>query len=38
MKVKEHNLQAGVRELFDDGLLKAIRGVTSVDEVMRVCG
>jgi general secretion pathway protein E len=38
MKVKDHNLQTGVRELLDDGLLKAIRGITSVDEVLRVCG
>ena len=38
MKVKEHNLQTGTRELLQDGLLKAIKGVTSIDEVLRVCG
>ena len=28
---------AGSRSLLDDGLLKASRGVTSVEEVLRVC-
>ena len=38
MKVKDLNLQTGSRELLQDGLLKAIKGVTSIDEVLRVCG
>jgi len=28
---------AGCRSLFDDGLLKAARGITTVEEVLRVC-
>lgn len=38
MKVKDHNRQNGARDLLQDGLLKAIQGVTSIDEVLRVCG
>jgi general secretion pathway protein E len=35
--IREHARSAGNRSLFDDGLLKAAKGLTSVDEVLRVC-
>jgi general secretion pathway protein E len=30
--------QAGARDLKEDGLLKAMQGLTTIDEVFRVCG
>ena len=35
-QLKAHVRAAGWRSLRDDGLLKASRGITSVEEVMRV--
>ena len=37
-KAKEYNMQMGFRTLLEDGLLKATRGQTSIEEVIRVCG
>jgi len=34
----KHNREQGRRDLFEDGLLKAMTGVTSIDEILRVCG
>jgi general secretion pathway protein E len=36
-EIRELARRAGNRSLLDDGLLKAARGITSVDEVLRVC-
>lgn len=36
-QAREINRQAGNRTLMEDGLLKAMRGETTIDEVMRVC-
>ena len=36
-KIRDAARRAGYRSLMDDGLLKASRGETSVDEVLRVC-
>ncbi|MFT7413121.1 MAG: general secretion pathway protein E [Paraglaciecola sp.] len=36
-EIRELARIAGNRSLLDDGLLKAARGITSVDEVLRVC-
>jgi general secretion pathway protein E len=36
-KIREAARTSGSRSLLDDGLLKASRGVTSVEEVLRVC-
>ncbi|MBC3764941.1 type II/IV secretion system protein [Neptunicella marina] len=36
-QIREHSKNSGNRSLFDDGLLKAARGITTVDEVLRVC-
>lgn len=30
--------EMGVRNLYEDGLYKAIKGVTTIDEVIRVAG
>ena len=38
MEAKKHNLQIGARTLIQDGLYKALNGVTSLDEVIRVAG
>ena len=35
--IREAARRAGFRSLMDDGMLKASRGETSVDEVLRVC-
>lgn len=35
---KAHNAQSGFRTLIEDGLLKAMNGQTTIDEVVRVCG
>ncbi|MBN7820435.1 GspE/PulE family protein [Bowmanella sp. Y26] len=36
-EIRELARKAGCRTLMEDGLLKASRGITSVDEVLRVC-
>jgi general secretion pathway protein E len=36
-EARKINKQAGNRTLLEDGLLKAIRGETTIDEVLRVC-
>lgn len=38
MQAKEHNRNIGARTLIQDGLFKALNGVTSLDEVIRVAG
>ena len=35
---KAYNRSRGGRDLLEDGLLKALQGLTTVDEVYRVCG
>lgn len=35
---RQHNASIGGRNLLEDGLLKAIQGITTIDEVVRVCG
>ncbi|MEN9018077.1 MAG: ATPase, T2SS/T4P/T4SS family [Hellea sp.] len=35
---KKHNSKYGFRTLFEDGLFKVIRGETTIDEIIRVCG
>jgi general secretion pathway protein E len=37
-KAKKHNAAQGGRTLLEDGLLKAMQGLTTIDEVIRVCG
>ncbi len=37
-EIKEQAVAGGMRTLFDDGLEKAIAGVTTVEEVLRVSG
>ena len=37
-KVKKHNAEQNVRNMVEDGLLKVIQGITTIDEVMRVAG
>lgn len=37
-KVRILNKETGMRNLLEDGLLKAIQGVTTIDEVLRVAG
>ena len=37
-KAKVHNAHVGRRTLLEDGLLKAIQGLTTVEEVIRVAG
>jgi general secretion pathway protein E len=37
-KAKAYNASIGGRNLLEDGLAKAIRGLTTIDEVIRVCG
>ena len=37
-KAKKHNSEQGFRTLLEDGLLKVIRGETTIDEIVRVCG
>ena len=35
---KEYNRKRGGRDLIEDGLLKALQGKTTIEEVFRVCG
>lgn len=37
-KAKSYNASIGGRTLLEDGLVKAINGLTTIDEVIRVCG
>lgn len=37
-KAKKHNASIGGRTLLEDGLAKAILGLTTIDEIIRVCG
>lgn len=37
-KAKKHNQSTGGRTLLEDGLVKAMNGTTTIDEVVRVCG
>ena len=37
-KTKQHMASSGVRNLYEDGVFKAIQGVTTIDEVVRVAG
>ncbi len=37
-KAKVHNRDKGLRDLMEDGLVKALKGKTTIDEVFRVCG
>lgn len=37
-KAKAHNASIGGRNLLEDGLVKAMQGLTTIDEVIRVCG
>lgn len=37
-KAKLHNKSVGGRNLLEDGLVKAMLGQTTIDEVIRVCG
>jgi general secretion pathway protein E len=38
MQAKTLNSQRGARDLIADGLLKAVQGITTLDEVLRVAG
>jgi general secretion pathway protein E len=38
MLVREISVRKGYRNLLEDGLYKALRGITSIDEVIRVAG
>lgn len=37
-KAKKYNTSIGGRNLLEDGLVKAMQGQTTIDEVIRVCG
>ncbi len=37
-KARKHNQSIGNRTMVEDGLLKVVKGITSIDEVMRVAG
>ena len=37
-KAKKHNASIGGRNLLQDGLVKAMQGLTTIDEIIRVCG
>jgi len=37
-KAKAYNASIGGRNLLEDGLAKAMQGLTTIDEVIRVCG
>ncbi|OKY24772.1 type II secretion system protein GspE [Thalassotalea sp. PP2-459] len=37
-EAKAHNKSIGGRTLLEDGLVKAMKGLTTVDEIIRVCG
>ena len=36
--VSRYMQESGIRSLMQDGLLKAVNGITTIDEVARVCG
>jgi general secretion pathway protein E len=36
-RAREYNAKLGHRTLFEDGYLRALQGLTTIDEVMRVC-
>ena len=38
INAKAHNRSRGCRDLIEDGLLKALQGMTTIEEVYRVCG
>jgi type II secretory ATPase GspE/PulE/Tfp pilus assembly ATPase PilB-like protein len=38
IKARQYLGEQGVRNLFEDGMLKVLRGVTGVEEVLRVTG
>lgn len=38
LKANKHMTEKGVRNLYEDGIYKAIQGVTTMDEVVRVAG
>lgn len=38
LETKKHMSDRGIRTLLEDGLLKVIKGVTTIEEIMRVCG
>jgi general secretion pathway protein E len=38
INAKEHNRSVGGRDLIEDGLLKALQGKTTIEEIFRVCG
>jgi general secretion pathway protein E len=38
LNAKAHNRSRGRRDLIEDGLLKALQGKTTIEEVFRVCG
>jgi len=37
-QIRNYISDQGIRTLFEDGLLKVIKGVTTIEEVIRVCG
>ncbi|WP_448246054.1 GspE/PulE family protein [Thalassotalea agariperforans] len=37
-KAKSYNATIGGRNLLEDGLVKAMNGLTTIDEIIRVCG
>ena len=37
-EMREQARREGSRSLMDDGLIKASKGITSVNEVLRACG
>ena len=37
-KAKKYNAEQGFRTLLEDGMLKVIRGETTIEEIVRVCG
>jgi general secretion pathway protein E len=38
MEARRYMSEAGIRHLAEDGFLKCIQGVTTIDEVLRVAG
>jgi len=38
LETKKYMSDRGIRTLLEDGLLKVIKGITTIEEVMRVCG
>ena len=38
LKATRHMRAEGVRNLYEDGIYKALKGVTTIDEVVRVAG